>query len=472
MSNAPSGPDSSTGQIPTPSESIDGTSRVQRITRRKLVQTGGALALAGGAMSLPTILRRSSAQSEPLTFWQFYSPGGTVGPQDQWFQTLVKAWNDTNEVQIRLEFVPTPAENYYQKVATAFAGGAGPDIFILSPSDFLRYANGNALVDLTPYMDAAAQADFYEGVMRSRMVDGKIYALPMEVEPQAIYYDIDAFEEAGLSDADIPQTWEQLLSVAEQLTTEDRYGILFETNPGPYQVFMWSPFMWMGGGDIFTPDGKHSSFNHAGTVQALKFWQDAINSGVAPRSALGGSSGDAAANLGVRYCAMQNVGIWAIAQLNNNAPDLNYGLFKMPLPPGGTYTTNTGGWAFVANAQGKNPEVAAQFVVWAIGSMSDDSIQRVVDWCTVAKSDMPPRQSVLEKAQAAGAYAEGPLQVFAEQILPGARGESRTPPELVQLTTDAIQACQLNGADPQQTADETHQKIEAFFASYTGAPIL
>ena len=32
-----------------------------------------------------------------------------------------------------------------------------------------------------------------------------------------------------------------------------------------------------------------------------------------------------------------------------------------------------------------------KFCAWALGSMSEDSIKRVVDWCTVAKSDMPPR---------------------------------------------------------------------------------
>ena len=55
-----------------------------------------------------------------------------------------------------------------------------------------------------------------------------------------------------------------------------------------------------------------------------------------------------------------------------------------PLPPNGQQKTICGGWAFVAKAKGKNPEEAAKFCVWAVGSMQDDSIQRVVDWCTKA----------------------------------------------------------------------------------------
>src|SRR6266508_3069727 len=102
----------------------------------------------------------------------------------------------------------------------------------------------------------------------------------MEVEPMAMYYDLDAWDEAGLTDADVPQTWEQLLDVAKKLTTDERFGVLFETIPGYYQNFTWYPFMWMGGGDAVAPDQKSSKFDSPGTVAALKFWQDAIKAKV------------------------------------------------------------------------------------------------------------------------------------------------------------------------------------------------
>jgi multiple sugar transport system substrate-binding protein len=147
-------------------------------------------------------------------------------------------------------------------------------------------------------------------------------------------------------------------------------------------------------------------------------------------------------------------------------------VFKLPLPDGGTYTTDLGGWAFCANSKGQDPETAAKFCVWALGSMEPDSIQRVADWCTVAKSDMPPRKSVLENDAAKAAYAEGGLKVFAEQILPGGRAEPRLPPEVYKAVSDAIQATQLSGADPAQAADTAATQIETFLATYNGVPIL
>ncbi len=112
------------------------------------------------------------------------------------------------------------------------------------------------LLDLTPYISPEAQADFPDGVIASRKVDGKIYGIPMELEPMAFYYSVKAFEDAGLNENDVPKTWDQLLEVGKKLTTSDRYGLLFETQPGYYQNFTWYPFMWQGGGEFQTADGK------------------------------------------------------------------------------------------------------------------------------------------------------------------------------------------------------------------------
>ncbi|WP_309082944.1 sugar ABC transporter substrate-binding protein [Chelativorans sp.] len=439
------------------------------LSRRKLL-AGGAALTAGGLTGFPFINRMAlRAQDAPLQFWQFYAPGGQVAPQVEWFEKAIADWNDGHEQKIELVYVPNSEYINGTKLATSFASGTGPDIFIISPGDFLRYYNGGVLHDLTPFIDEAARADFPESVIANRMVDGKIYGIPMEVEPMAMYYSIKAFEEAGLNENDVPKTWEELLEVAQKLTTPERYGVLFETTPGYYQNFTWYPFLWQGGGEFQTVDGK-SAFDSPATVQALKFWQDAINSGAAPRQVLGNGANDATANLGSGYCAMQNVGIWAISQLTNNAPDVPFGVFRLPTPPNGKYVTVGGGWAFVANAKGKNPDAAAEFCAWALASMEQDSIDRVVTWCTKAKSDMPPRNSAL---QAGGdAFNQGIMGVFSKEIHPGTRAEPRVPPEVYKIISDAIQQTQLGGADPQATATAASQQLDAFLASYSGAPIL
>jgi multiple sugar transport system substrate-binding protein len=74
----------------------------------------------------------------------------------------VKAWNATHDVKVELQFVPIQDYIRGSKLPTAFASGQGPDIFIISTGDFLRYYNGGVLVDLTPYMEDAANKDFFQ----------------------------------------------------------------------------------------------------------------------------------------------------------------------------------------------------------------------------------------------------------------------------------------------------------------------
>jgi hypothetical protein len=90
--------------------------------------------------------------------------------------------------------------------------------------------------------------------------------------------------------------------------------------------------MWQRGGDIVTPDGKKSAFGSAWAVHALKLWQESIARNIAPRSFLGGGALDVA-NLASAYCAMQNVGIWGINALRQEAKDFDYGSFRFPYRP-------------------------------------------------------------------------------------------------------------------------------------------
>ena len=71
--------------------------------------------------------------------------------------------------------------------------------------------------------------------------------------------------------------------------------------------------------------------------------------------------GDVIANLASGFCAMHSLGIWGVSGLRDNAKDFRYGVFPNPLPPNGQQRNIFGGWAFVTNAKGKNPEEAAKF---------------------------------------------------------------------------------------------------------------
>src|SRR5258705_692477 len=276
-----------------------GPKPVAGTSRRELLKRGGKVAAAAAVSSVfsPFIFTGKAAATKTLTFWQFYAPARQLDIQSKWFEDCVQGWNATHDVKVELQYVPVQDYIGGSKLQTAFASGQGPDIFIISPGDFLRYYNGGVLVNLTSYMEDAAKKDFFPNVMETRIVDERIYGVPFDVVPLAMFYSLKAFEEAGLSESDIPKTWGQFLEIAHKLTKGDRFGCLFETGAGYYQTFTWYPFMWQGGGDIATPDGKRSAFASPATVQALKFWQYTIQQNVAPRTILGSDGGGVIADL-------------------------------------------------------------------------------------------------------------------------------------------------------------------------------
>jgi multiple sugar transport system substrate-binding protein len=413
----------------------------------------------------------AGGNAKELSFWNFYGPAPDNNPQSQWFVKLADDWNKTHDVKVKLRYIPNADYISGNTLQTAFASGSGPDIFLLSPGDFLRYYNGGVLQDLTPKISQDAIADFLPGTMDTRKVGDKIFAVPMESEPLAMYYSKAAFKEIGLTDADVPKTWDELLSVAKKLTTSKRFGVSFETTPGFYQNFTWYPFMWQGNGAPVGPDGK-GTFDSDPVRAALKLWGDSISSGVAPKKFLGTGGGDAPANLGSGYVAMQQTGIWSIADMKQKAPQFEYGLFPLPTPPGGKPTSVMGGWAFCANAKGGNPSAAAEFIAWALASTDADSVERGRTWNTVAKTNIPVRKTVKSAADAKGAFADPNMKFFVDQVAPTGRGEPRYPPEVIKAISDAIQAVQLSGQSAASAASTAASTINTYLQSYNGAPIL
>ena len=207
-------------EIKLAKSSSDHSDAAEGITRRELLKTGGKVAAAAAVSSVfsPFFIQSARAATKTLSFWQFYAPNGICNLQSKWFVDCVAAWNATHDVKVELQYVPNNDYMNGTKLQTAFASGHGPDIFIISPGDFLRYYNGGVLTDLTPYMEEEAKKDLFPNVMETRMVDGKIHGLPMEVEPMAMYYSVKAFDEAGLSEKDLPKTWDQFMELAHKLT--------------------------------------------------------------------------------------------------------------------------------------------------------------------------------------------------------------------------------------------------------------
>ncbi|OAH10185.1 ABC transporter substrate-binding protein [Streptomyces jeddahensis] len=452
--------------------------------RRSLLRSGGFL--AGAATLTPALTAcaggASASPGAPLDFWQWYAPqsggGYAVSKQNDWFAKLVKDWRKESGAQLDLTYIPVSQYTEGTQLQAAFSAGQAPDLFIISPGDFLRYHNGGVLYDLTDELGLAAD-DFYASALATRTVDGRIYALPMENEPQCVFYDHDAFEKAGLSEGDLPTTWDQLLAVGDKLRTRTRYGFILPTDPTVYQVFCWYPYLWQAGGDIV--DGTSSAFDSAACVKALGLWRELVQSGVTPRTTQGGGGGDLVANLAAGYGAMQQMTIPGSMFLDEGAKGFRYGMFPLPAPDRAAKPlTCMGGWAICVNKKSPRAREAARFAVWAVAG--EESRDRMVDWAFDAKVTLPARRSVMEEAVERGLLKSDKVMQFAasdvlglpkddpgSSTTPLGRGEPRFPPEVAKAVMDALQAVMLSGTDPRTAAQRASKQIDSALTGYDGA---
>lgn len=477
MTSTPAGRDPRLGLL-------DPLSTRRSFLRSSALGVGGLVAGASFLAACGDSGGSSGAAGGTMDFWQWYGPtkGGSysVQAQSDWFVKLVDEWNTRGEGKIKLTYIPIAQYIGGTQLQAAFSANKGPDIFVISPGDFLRYYNGGVLYDLTDAL-GAAKDDFYSSALSTRTVDGRVYGIPMENEPVLMFYSVGAFEKAGLSEGDIPETWDDLLNVADRLTAGKQFGLLFEPTPNVYENFTWYPYLWQGGGEVIDASGKKSAFNSKAAIDALGLWQTAVKSKVAPRTAQGGGGGDLVANLASGYAAMQPMVSAGGSFLDAGAKDFEYGYFPLPRPDASApATTIMGGWAFCVNKNSPNAETAAQFCAWAVAG--DESTDRMVDWAFNAKKSLPVRKSVMKKAEADGLFdKEKVLAYSAFDVLgldpkaldsddtPNGRGEPRYSPEVAKAVTNAIQAAMLNGEAPDAVAERTAQEIDSVLAGYNGA---
>lgn len=387
-----------------------------------------------------------------LQFWKFVAE-----TDDPPLREAVERWNKENP-NAKVNFQTFPADQYVStKLTTAFASGKGPDIFWISPGTFINYVNQKIaepvddLVDKEQYMDAAISAV---------SADGKMYALPFEQEPVALYYRKDILDKEGIQP---PKDWDELLAAAEALTTNKRHGIVIEPAEGPYQNFTWYPFLWSAGGEVVNEDSSASALNTAEAASAFDLWGKLVREGYSPKR-----TQDITAEispLGNGNAAMQVCGFWAIGQMRAKFKDVDFGVVPIPPPAGRDPVTVYGGWTQMINSQGRNVEKAKEFTKW----LWVENQEFPKTWACENSTKFSPREPVNEAC--AEIFGEEPHKSFRDEVLPLARAEPRYPDQVVKAVGDGLQAAMFAGKSGEEAAALAAGAIDNFLAGYNGAPL-
>ncbi|SCL33502.1 carbohydrate ABC transporter substrate-binding protein, CUT1 family [Micromonospora pallida] len=297
----------------------------------------------------------------------------------------------------------TPAQDLTQQLGQALAGGSPPDVFYVDASRFADYASVGAL---EPYGDKISNSgDFYESLRQTFTYDGKFYCAPKDFSTLALQINTDLWTKAGLTDADVPTTWDQLTATARKLKAAGQVPLAIADTRDRLGAFMVQA-----GGWLTSEDGKQATGDTPENVQALTYVKTLLAEGLAryPKQLDAGWGGEA---FGKGKAVMTIEGNWIKGALQNDFPNVKYKVVPLPAGPKGQGTLSfTNCWGIAAKSAHK--EQAIKFV---------EAMTAGEQQMTFAKAFgvMPSRQSVrdqytqqfpADKPFIDGAeYAQGPV---------------------------------------------------------------
>ncbi|NLJ25557.1 MAG: ABC transporter substrate-binding protein [Firmicutes bacterium] len=168
-------------------------------------------------------------------------------------QELVDMFNATHEdIQINYQEMPPSTTEQHDKYVTVLAA-RDSSIDVLS-SDIPWVPEFASAGWLLPLDDMFTEQDeYFAGPLLGTTYQRQVYAVPWFNNAGMLFYRKDLLEEAGLEP---PETFDELVEIAQKLQTPDRYGFVFQGMQYEGVVCAWLEMFWGMGGQMLDPDGK------------------------------------------------------------------------------------------------------------------------------------------------------------------------------------------------------------------------
>ena len=332
------------------------------------------------------------------------------------------------------------ASDLNQQLSQGFAAKKPADVFYLSTDALAGYASNGSLL---AYGDQLSnKSDFYPSLVKSFTYDGKFYCAPKDFSTLQLIINTDMWSAAGLTDSDIPKTWDQLQTVSKKLTGAGHVGLGIS---GEYARI--GSFMTQAGGNLMNDDSTKATANSDANVKALDYVKTLLNDGdLKYAKDLGAGWGGEAFGKGL--AAMTIEGNWITGALSSDFPNIKYKVVELPKGPAGNGTLQfTNCWGIAADSPN---QAAALKLVEKLTSKDDQlafskafgpmpSIKSAADeW----KSQNPDLVPFLNAAD----YAKG---------VPTAKGAA----DVVTDLNSKLES--LSTGDPKAILDATQKNLEA-----------
>ena len=278
----------------------------------KKVMAAGIAAIISTGMFTSTV---AAGEQTTIELWYHISPD-----QATLLLQMVDQFQEEHP-DIKVETQSVAFSEIKKQISIGVAADELPDVTLCDTVDNASYAAMGAAKEITEEVEAWGEIDkYYEGPRNSAMYNGGYYGIPYYSNCLAIMYNKDIFDEMGIDYPTSEWTWDDFKEAVAATTTEDHYGLtmsLIKSEEGTFNVI---PFIWQAGED-------YDSLDSEGAAEALNMINDFYQKGYMSKELISMTQADMCASLfATGKSAMMVAGSWLNTNIQNENPDLNYGV--------------------------------------------------------------------------------------------------------------------------------------------------
>ena len=256
------------------------------------------------------------------------------------------------------------------------AGVGAPDVSQLQCQDAPHYSATGRLADLTP-VAAKYRTMFPASLWDSCTLNGKVYAIPWDMGPCAIFYKRGLFKRYGI-DPDSIQTWNDYIQAGKTILQKSGGRTKMLPLGSDDMMAFFEMLLQQTGGQVFDDQGR-VAIGSPQARQALGLIKQLRQAGICSNVAAYGQEWMAGFN--DESIATYPGAVWLGGIIKDAVGDFagkkaDWGVFRLPaVAPGGSRVANLGGSVLVIPAECPHKAAAWAFIEYALCSQEGQLAQ-------------------------------------------------------------------------------------------------
>lgn len=178
------------------------------------------------------------------------------------------------------------------KALTAFRGGNAPQIAVIGDIEAYSLIDAGAILPVSDLANDEAGKAWIDGFYPAfiRKIQGKVWSIPFQRSTVVLYWNKQAFQQAGLNGETPPANWQQVVDFGQKLVVRNgnevkQWGIEIPSTPIGYWTFQG--IAATNGSHLDNGKGTAVTFNTPANIEALTWLTDlAQKYQVSPKGAI------------------------------------------------------------------------------------------------------------------------------------------------------------------------------------------